>query len=98
MNNKDVVDIEKYSGVVYISVSAKFGLDPHVWVIWAQVVIHVSHTAIHVFAKIPSSTIQAIESTNYGGFLTIISTPFISKDAPDLFDNGFSHVGIHNIT
>ena len=98
MNNEDVVDIAQDVGVVSIAINVNFGIDKHVWVRWAWVVPPWYHTVRQVLAERLSITLQAIESTDYYGFITNISTPLLSKDGPDRFGNGCSHVGINNIT
>ena len=98
MNDEDVVNILQDVGLVYITVNVNFRLVPHVRVGWARVVPRVTHTVSQVLAESRSSTLEDTDSTNNDVFLTIVSTPFVSKDGPDLFGNGRSHVGINNIT
>ena len=98
MEDEDVVNIAQDVGVLYISVNFNFGLDPYVWVVWARIVPYVSHSVSQVLVESRYVNLQAIESTDDDGFLTKISTPFVSKDVPDVFSNGCRHVGIHNIT
>ena len=98
MEDEDVFDIAQDVGVLFISINFNFGLDPHVWVGSSRVVPHVYHAVIQVHVESRYINIQAIESTEDDGFLNNISTPFVSKDIPDVFSNGCSHVGIHIIT
>ena len=98
MEDEDVFDIAQDVGVLFISINFNFGLDPHVWVGSSRVVPHVYHAVSQVHVESRYINIQAIESTEDDGFLNNISTPFVSKDIPDVFSNGCSHVGIHIIT
>ena len=98
MNDEEIIGISQDVGVVAISVSVNFGLNPYVPVSWERVIPLVYHELRQVILESLSSTIKTIESTDNDEFLTRIRNPLVSKDCPDLFVNGCCHVGIHNIT